>query len=87
MNTMTQARMAFTILFGLLFVWSLWMWWRAQPGSPNAFSARNQVLLSSAFVLTLVPRLIWSADSGMVLFVGLLAVIPFAIFVVAYIRR
>ena len=86
-NTMTQARIAFTVLFGLLFVWSLWIWWRTQPGSPDLFRARNNVLLSAAFLLTLVPRLIWPADSGMVLVVGLLAVIPFTLFVVAHMRR
>jgi hypothetical protein len=84
---MTQARIAFTVLFGLLFVWSLWMWWRAQPGSPDAFYARNNALLNAAFLLTLMPTLIWPPDSGMVLIAGLLAVILFAIMVVAHVRR
>jgi Ca2+/Na+ antiporter len=84
---MTEARIAFTVVFGLLLVWSLWMWWRVQPGSSDAFYARNNVLLSAAFLLTLVPTLIWPADSGIVLVVGMLAVIPFTLVVVAYVRR
>lgn len=84
---MTQARIAFTVMFGLLFLWSLWMWWQAQPGSPDAFRGRNNVLLNAAFLLTLVPTLIWPVDSGMVLLAGLLAVIPFTIVVVARIRH
>ena len=84
---MTQARIAFTVLFGLLFLWSLWMWRRAQPGSADLFYARNNALLSAAFLLTLVPTLIWPADSGMVLLLGSLAVIPFTMVVVAYLRR
>jgi hypothetical protein len=84
---MTEARIAFTVLFGLLFLWSLWMWRRAQAGSSDLFYARNNALLSAAFLLTLVPTLIWPADSGMVLIVALLAIIPFAMVVVAYLRR
>jgi hypothetical protein len=84
---MTQARIAFSVIFGLLFLWSLWMWRRAQPGSPDVFRSRNNVLLNAAFLLTLAPRLIWPADSGMVLLAGLLAVIPFTIVVVARIRH
>ncbi len=87
MDPMTLARIAFTIVFGLLFLWSLWMWWRAQPGSSDLFHARNNLLLSAAFLLTLVPTLIWPADSPMVLVVGLLAVIPFTIMAVNYVRR
>jgi len=84
---MTHARLVFTVVFALLLLWSLWMWWRARPDSPDVFYARNNLLLSVAFLLTLAPPLIWPADSGTVLFVASLAVIPFAMVVVAFVRR
>jgi hypothetical protein len=84
---MTQARLALTVIFGLLFLWSLWYWWRVRAGSADVFYARNNVLLSVAFLLTLVPPLIWPAESSMVLIVALLAIIPFTMVVVAYLRR
>ena len=84
---MTRALIAFTVIFGVLFLWSLWAWRGARPASPQAFSARNNVLLSVAFLLTLAPRLMWPADSGLVLVVGSLAIVPFTLVVLALLRR
>lgn len=43
---------------------SLWVWWRAKPGSGDAKVAPMLILLSAAMLVGVLPRVLWPSREG-----------------------
>jgi hypothetical protein len=58
-----QAGLAFVVACNLLL--TLWLWYRAQPGSGDAMVLPSVALLSASMLVGILPRLLWPDLKGL----------------------
>ena len=49
------------ILFSGNLLFCSWLWWRAQPGSGDAMALPTLIVLQTAMLIGILPRLLWPA--------------------------
>ena len=84
---MANIQIGFAIWFGFNLIFSLWLWYRAEPGSGDAMVAPTIVLLSASMLIGILPRVLWPAGEPLHMAGSVVSVVVPTVLVIMQIRR
>ena len=86
-SLMANIQIGFAIWFGFNLIFSLWLWYRAEPGSGDAMVAPTIVLLSTSMLIGILPRVLWPAGEPLHMAGSVVSVVVPTVLVIMQIRR
>ena len=86
-TVMVQFQVGLAIFIGCVFLFCLWLWYQARPGSGDAMVAPWLALVNAAMLAGVLPRLLWPAARGLHLAGSITSILVLATLLVMQIRR
>ena len=75
------------IVIGCNFLFCLWLWYRARPGSGDAMVVPVIALLSASMLVGILPRVFWPASEGIHIAGSIASIIATTAVVIILLRR